>query len=178
MNEKAYGVYSFIDGTTSGERYGMYSRIRDNASNSSTKYGIYNTIDSRSSVATMGEYIEVNPIVAGTGALYGSRIDITPIASIANMPIYGIYSEVTGSNSHAGFFKGKVVVDGDFSHTSDRRLKEDIKKIKGALDMIKQLKPSTYFYKKEKKVERLVITKHIKSLNSTYTNERVAGQTK
>jgi hypothetical protein len=57
--------------------------------------------------------------------------------------IYGI-SPTTNTNWHAGYFDGKVVVNGVFSNPSDKKLKTDINDEKQMLDKLMQLNPVNY----------------------------------
>jgi len=58
----------------------------------------------------------------------------------------GIGIDASGT-SYAGYFSGDVVVTGTFSNPSDRKLKQDIKPLTGALDIITKLNPSVYTYR-------------------------------
>ncbi|MBK5285900.1 MAG: tail fiber domain-containing protein [Bacteroidia bacterium] len=60
---------------------------------------------------------------------------------------YGIYAAASnGSINWAGYFSGDVHVNGTFT-SSDRKLKNDIRPLSGALGIIQQLKPSVYTFK-------------------------------
>lgn len=67
---------------------------------------------------------------------------------------YGIYAFASGSGTrYAGYFIGNVYVSGDFyytgnfSATSDEKLKKNVKAIDNALDKVLALNPSGYEYK-------------------------------
>jgi hypothetical protein len=60
---------------------------------------------------------------------------------------YGIYSEASGANPLAGYFNGSVYATGNISWSSDRKLKNDIKPLKNAMEKLLLLKPSTYLFK-------------------------------
>ena len=60
---------------------------------------------------------------------------------------YGVYGGLsTGAYGWAGYFVGNVYTTGMYQ-TSDRKLKNDIKSLNGALSIINQLNPSVYTYK-------------------------------
>ncbi len=60
---------------------------------------------------------------------------------------YGIYASASGAATNwAGFFQGNVFTTGTYS-SSDRKLKNEIKPLNGALSIINQLKPSVYTFK-------------------------------
>lgn len=60
----------------------------------------------------------------------------------------GLYVEIGNTTHYAGFFNGPVFSTGDF-HTSDERLKQNIRDFSSALSIINQLHPKLYQYKKE-----------------------------
>ena len=60
---------------------------------------------------------------------------------------YGVYASATGAtNNWAGYFSGSVYTSGSYQG-SDRKLKNDIRPMDHAVQLIKNLKPSTYVYK-------------------------------
>lgn len=61
---------------------------------------------------------------------------------------YGVYGSAPGVSNYAGFFSGDVYASGVY-FGSDRKLKEDIKPLNNALEIINQLKPSVYNFKTE-----------------------------
>jgi Chaperone of endosialidase len=62
--------------------------------------------------------------------------------------MYGIYGIVQPGNpsAYAGYFSGNVYTTGAYQ-PSDRKLKNNIQPLTGALDLIGRLNPSTYTYK-------------------------------
>ncbi len=86
-------------------------------------------------------------------------------ASIANVGIKGTISNAgsfgagiwgvsptTNTNWNAGYFDGKVVVNGPFSTPSDRKLKENIKDESGLLEKLIQLNPVNYNFATNDKI--------------------------
>ena len=60
---------------------------------------------------------------------------------------YGIYGTIgTSTNNYAGYFNGNVYTTGAYQ-PSDRKLKNNIQPLTGALSIIGQLNPATYTYK-------------------------------
>lgn len=60
--------------------------------------------------------------------------------------VYSTYSAGSGATGWAAYFGGSTFCTGTYQ-TSDRMLKDNIKPYQGAMDKIRQLKPSTYTYK-------------------------------
>ncbi len=90
----------------------------------------------------------------------GDRIGVQGEAGGGDGINYGIYGEASGTNTaygvfghayaatttYAGYFEGDVLTTGVYQ-TSDRKFKNDIKPLNGALSIISQLKPSVYTFK-------------------------------
>ena len=64
--------------------------------------------------------------------------------------IFGVATQNSFGNSYAGFFDGDVHVDGTFTHTSDRKLKENLTKTEDVLSKLSQLNSYTYTFKANK----------------------------
>ena len=112
-----YGVATLIGG---GNRYGVNALGKGGTSNNVGLYGL-------------GIGGQTAAGVYGSGS-YG----------ITN---YGVYGVATGgTNNWAGYFSGNVYTTGIYQ-SSDRKLKNDIKTLSGALSIINQLNPSVYTYK-------------------------------
>jgi hypothetical protein len=69
-------------------------------------------------------------------------------AGFANGNTRAIYG-IAPSGDWAGFFNGDVFRSGTDNFTSDKRLKKDIQPMTNMLDIVMQLKPSSYEYNKE-----------------------------
>jgi hypothetical protein len=86
---------------------------------------------------------------------YGVRaFAVTSPVGVSGTPAvnYAIFASANGTDAittveRAGFFQGDVEVTGAFINPSDRKLKENIKSYKGALDILNRLAPKTYNYK-------------------------------
>ncbi|MEL7194956.1 MAG: tail fiber domain-containing protein [Bacteroidota bacterium] len=117
--------------------YGTFSRTTDAANNFALRgesrnsqgagYGVYATVDNAS---TSGTGFGVYAGVLNSTTQYGV------LANAANTP-----------TSYAGYFSGRLVYTGSFGMVSDRRLKKDIKDLNSALDIVSQLRPTTYTYR-------------------------------
>ncbi len=108
-------------------------------------YGVYNWLQPNSSSYSYGVFNLVNVQPSFTGVTYGlySKID----GDSTNGVRYGIYSDVTPVSStkgYAGYFKGRVQVEGSFLQTSDEKLKENIELISNATSIVKQIQPKRY----------------------------------
>ena len=65
---------------------------------------------------------------------------------------YGVYSFLDpGFNGYAGYFQGNVSVFGTFYNGSDDRLKENVSSIRSSLDVINNLQPKQYNFKRDLK---------------------------
>lgn len=108
-------------------------------------YGVYNWLLPNSSSYSYGVFNLVNVQPSFTGVTYGlySKID----GDSTNGVRYGIYSDVTPVSStkgYAGYFKGKVQIEGSLLQTSDVKLKENIESISNATNIVKQIQPKKY----------------------------------
>lgn len=83
----------------------------------------------------------------GTGSNYGVNASASGGATA-----YGIFASANGATgaNYAGYFAGNVYVSGTFTNPSDSRLKRDIRSLDGALDRVKSLRPTTYFFDNSK----------------------------
>ena len=117
----------------------------------------FSTINPLSSPTLYAEaYAGVGNLFSGT-AIYGKasfgrfeRIGVFGDGSAGNgsgstKAIYGI----APSGDYAGFFNGDVFRSGTDNFTSDKRLKKDIQPMTSMLDIVMQLKPSSYEYNNE-----------------------------
>ena len=64
--------------------------------------------------------------------------------------IFGVAAQNSFGNSYAGFFDGDVHVDGTFTHTSDRKLKENLTETEDVLSKLSKLNSYTYTFKDNK----------------------------
>jgi hypothetical protein len=108
-------------------------------------FGFYNRILPRSNTSSFGLYNSITVEPNFTGTTYGiyTKIDGDSLNGVR----YGIYSEVTpvsGTKGYAGYFKGKVQVEGVLLQTSDSRLKENVENVVDATSIIRRLTPKKY----------------------------------
>ena len=128
-NSSGFSPITAIDATAdnvgSGERIGISAAGRNGSSGNNT--GIY--------AEGVGG--------AGGWASYG----VHAVASNGT-DAYGILASASGASTAnwAGYFIGSVYTTGTYQ-SSDRKLKNDIKPLSGAMAIIEQLKPSSYTFK-------------------------------
>ncbi len=109
-------------------------------SNSDQNYGYQTEIyNAKSTALNYGFHGWVN--TPGT-ANYGLLLNVSGATNN-----YGVYASVPGNapNDYAGYFNGDVYASGTYI-SSDIKLKKNITKLDGALDLIKKLNPVIYEY--------------------------------
>ncbi|MEO0584745.1 MAG: tail fiber domain-containing protein [Bacteroidota bacterium] len=130
-----YGAY--IEQSEGGGGYGLYAQ----SSNANANYALMGRAqDARA--AAFGLYgMADNRNTTGSG--YGV------FATVFNSTTqYGVFANAANTpTSYAGYFSGRLVYTGSFGMVSDRRLKKDIKDLNSALDIVSQLRPTTYTYR-------------------------------
>ena len=142
----SYGIYSSLSGSGTGTRYGMYLLYTDYASNNSTKYGIYNKVRHYSTSLVFGNYTNVYTTnTANSNNVYGNIINVGGGGTGYR---YGVYSTINGYNGVAGYFNGDLVYTGQLN-PSDASLKENVRSIDNAVDIVKSLEPKKYRYKED-----------------------------
>jgi Chaperone of endosialidase len=125
--------------------------ITGNFSNTATSANYYGLVGSCINtpgygygLAGQGGYVGVygTATLSGTGNRYGI------VGEAANgTAAYGIYAFASGAATNwAGYFGGNVYTTGTYS-SSDRKLKNAIRPLSGALSIINQLNPSFYTFK-------------------------------
>jgi hypothetical protein len=132
-----YGGYKGLEGEASaigsGNRYGVTGYAANGAASNAGFYGIgYGGTDA-TGIYGSGSAGSVN---------YGGNFFAN--GGTTAYAVYG-YAQAATTN-WAGYFSGNVFATGTYT-TSDRKLKNDIKPLSGALAMIEQLKPSVYTFK-------------------------------
>jgi hypothetical protein len=125
----AAGAGSGVYGTASGTNgYGVYGT-------STYGIGVYGVTGNDTGVSGYGSGTDTN----GT---YGN---------CAGTNCYGVLGACSGSGCYAGYFNGNVHITGTLtcggSCNSDRRLKQDIEPLTGALDKLTQLRGVTFKWK-------------------------------
>jgi hypothetical protein len=140
----SYGVRTIAQNGTSGGGYvwGTYSSGTVNAAGGFA-YGVqaFGTIVQGGGYA-YGLY-GVSKSVTNDGFSMGVYGEADSAAAM-----YGIYGIVQPGNpsAYAGYFSGNVYTTGAYQ-PSDRKLKNDVQPLTGALGIIERLNPSTYTYK-------------------------------
>lgn len=143
----AIGVAGYAaDAGSSNNNIGIMGTTGVSGYENNAIYGYQNGIFNNGSVCGLrtAVYQNGNQNAYGIYSVVGS--DYSPFRC-------GIYAQATGLNSVSGYFKGKVIVEGDLAYTgtfsgpSDEKLKKAINPMENALDKILGLNPSTYEYR-------------------------------
>lgn len=150
-------LYNVMWYNGSGQKTGIYTFLGDdepeNSGSSSSMFGNRIKIRTRHFPNVYGNYIDLVNSSGNSNAsrnLFGTYIKID--GSNAAYSSYGVYSyveDVPGANNYAGYFAGDVVTNQPTIVTSDSTVKDDIKDVKGAREILKKLKPKSYRYKKD-----------------------------
>jgi hypothetical protein len=84
-----------------------------------------------------------------------------PSFSFGSSTIYGVYADKqSGGNGYALYVNGEAFTTGSGSWvTSDQRLKENVEDVAGALDVIRELRPTSYTYRQSDKYQLLNLPK-------------------
>jgi hypothetical protein len=84
-----------------------------------------------------------------------------PSFSFGSSTIYGVYADKqSGGSGYALYVNGEAFTTGSGSWvTSDSRLKEEVQEVVGALDIIRELRPTSYTYRQTDKYELLNLPK-------------------
>jgi hypothetical protein len=99
-----YGLRILIDENGTGVRYGMHTTTKANPSDPSDSYSIYGKVDLNGSA---GDVYGVYGVTVGTG----SGVSYGVLGSAADQG-YGIYGRAASGTAEAGYFDGKVTIDG------------------------------------------------------------------
>lgn len=153
------GFHNYIEQTQDRRVHGLFNHLvvdRD----TSPVFGVYNQFIARfgygSNAKKYGVYTEFieQGVTNSTGDKYGLY---SYISTGGTGKKYGIYSrvDVTDTTKHfAGYFKGKVLIEGTLQVTSDIKLKDNIVDLNDALSLIKKLNPKSYELKEEKRLQK------------------------
>ena len=141
------GIQNVVYREGSGEKRALYNNVQDDdsATASSTKhiFGVYNYLHAKYRPAAYANYnLLVNSNTDANDKLYGVYVEETGEGSAGT---YGIYSKVDDrEGSYAGFFEGRMWINGEFTQSSDRRLKKDVKEVTNAMALVRSLRPTSY----------------------------------
>jgi hypothetical protein len=102
-----------------------------------------------------GVYVETAAVTTGTSVFarsFGNTNNIGVRGSVGSFGLGGFAYGIWGTafvtpGSFAGFFDGDVHVNGTFTHTSDRNLKDNLKQSETVLIRLAELKSYTYNFK-------------------------------
>jgi hypothetical protein len=105
------GTYNNIYGSGNGTHYGTRNAL--SGSGTGVQYGNHTVVDNPNNNTHYGSYIEMSG--TGNGDKYGIYAKTNHHTSGTE---YAIYGEVDSGFSYAGYFKGKVAVEGKVTSTS------------------------------------------------------------
>ncbi|MBK8686276.1 MAG: hypothetical protein IPN26_15570 [Bacteroidetes bacterium] len=101
-NTEQNGLVNRFTGTGSGTRYGVHNEY--SGTGNATFYGVNTEISASGSGTHYGEYVNMSARFFRKVCFYAN----IPLSTGGNH--YGIYSNVTKSNSYAGYFLGRVSI--------------------------------------------------------------------
>lgn len=140
----ALGLYNYTSNTV-GYTYGLYNYNYTSGASAYTNYGQFNYQYSAGTSVNYGIY---NIVYTATATTPGTRYGVwTEVANTGTGIRYGIYSRSLGTPNFAGYFDGNVHVQGNFTATSDERLKTNLEPIENALEILKDLKPQKFDFR-------------------------------
>ncbi len=145
-NSSKYGLYNYVSSIGTGGRYGINNQVHQNAGSYSYLAGLSNSTFPRGGAFSDGIYNAISLDSTSTGSRYGIY---NYIGNQGSGTRYGIYSYVSGDDAYAGYFVGDVHVSGNMTITSDERTKENVRGLNGAMNIVQQLQPVSYTYKKD-----------------------------
>ncbi|HVX26975.1 MAG TPA: tail fiber domain-containing protein, partial [Parafilimonas sp.] len=124
-----------IEGYSSGSGSGVEGY-------SSTSYGLYGNNYSGGSSGVYGYSGGGTGSVGVTGSVSGVGYGMAAYGDLGS----GIYA--TSTSNYAGYFAGNVFTTGTYN-SSDLKLKQNVKDVTSALDIIAQLHPKTYNFRND-----------------------------
>lgn len=156
MSPANYGVYGqggYIGLYGQGGAYGLYA--------SGTTYGVYGYGSSSGVYGYGTTYGVYGYSYSGTGGVYGQGAYAIAVNGnstnnyggvFTSTSFHGIYAKTssTAGNIYAAVFQGNTYSYGAYL-TSDERVKKNISVVKSGMDLINQLQPKTYEFKRDGK---------------------------
>ena len=140
------GIYNYTT-TTAGYTYGLYNYNYVGGTSANTQYGQFNYQYSSGTGTHYGIY---NYVYTATATTAGVRYGVwTEVPNIGTGLRYGIYSRALGAPNYAGYFDGNVFVNGNFTVISDDKLKTNLIPISHAIDILKNLNPKKFEFRKD-----------------------------
>jgi hypothetical protein len=183
-----YGVSSNVSGNTANTSFGSYFVARDAKNNNYGSYSIAtSSLGSQNNTGVFAEAsnaannniggnfnvtssnnnslnIGVNTTISGN-ALYNYGVNsVISGGTVINYAIYGRVNGISGTSNYAGYFDGKLRVNGISEMNgnvnvngvlttptgtvtaSDAMFKTNVNNLSNALDLINQLSPKTYYF--------------------------------
>jgi len=141
----AWGLHGLVNGAgTIGSGYGLHAESNGANGNIANSYGV----NSKGVNGTAFNYAYKGVAIGGDGTTnYGALVSATGPAGSINYGVYAIAP--TNTTSWAGYFQGHVRIQGNLHvtgtiTTSDESLKTDVQEITDPMEIIRQLRPTTY----------------------------------
>lgn len=104
-----YGMYNSVSGSTSSSTYGIYNN--NSALSTGTKYGIYSLVTGLGTGAGYGIYSTVTGSSTIKYGVYSVVSNTGTNNSSTDATSFGLFSQGTGANSRAGYFKGDIEIN-------------------------------------------------------------------
>jgi hypothetical protein len=143
-NYNRYGGFFELDATADGIYTGVNSYVTADYDGNNA-FGVVGHVHGNSS-SKQGDAVGVGGCATGRVTNLGGSFEAAQSANTNfNVAVFG-YISGNSTNNWGGWFNGPVYATA-FTTVSDKNLKENIRPMSGAVDKIKQLKPSVYSYK-------------------------------
>ena len=148
LNQNPHGAYGMAAGIYNGVPGGNYYGINTYSSsmNALRNVGLVSTAG-HATDANVGATITAYQIVPSTPVAL-QNIGVEIIAGTGSSANYGITSTAfgpAGSTNYAGYFNGAVYATGTII-SSDQRFKSEVQDIPDAMQIIRRLRPRTYYF--------------------------------
>jgi hypothetical protein len=142
-NNENIGVYGYAETDPTGQAPAAIgvkglaeNQVNPASGVAAMAYGIWGEASNSNTLVNYGGYFLAANAAGSNYAVYGDAL------GIGGPPGPGVPAGPT----FAGFFNGDVYMTNTYG-PSDRKLKEDIESLQGAVSLLMQLNPKTYFYR-------------------------------
>jgi hypothetical protein len=104
-----YGIYNTVASATSSPTYSIYNN--SNMTGTGTKYGYYSSLGGTGTGTGYGIYSVVSGTSTVKYGIYTVANNTGSNSSSSDATSFGLFSQGTGANSRAGYFKGDVEIN-------------------------------------------------------------------
>lgn len=172
---------------------GVYGKLTARAGFTGNTYGgfFYNAAEGSGSNAVNNSYGVYGFSLGGVNKNYGGCFIAShnPLHANQTLECYGIWAEASGGTSvnRAGYFNGDVEIPiGNIYMGSDKKLKTDIEDLSNGLEIVNQLHPVSYKYRKDEfpdfqfddKLKYGLIAQELKQILPDLTDESVLTESR